>query len=652
MATNQEILQWLSANPGASDGQIAQAMSQYGVSPQQLAQVTGLDPAAVQNRFDIANNRNFVDSQFGTVLDRNTGLQKQQSAFNNGTLDDSDALRTTGIIGALRARGLNDSQIQAVTGWDANKLNNYSQQYMPNIVSATNTGSVDQATGFYNTGQINTNPVTKDQFEQRSALGQMALNGTSHSPYFTQDAPALTSVTPPAPVSTTYSAPAPAPAIQIQPTLGTTGVPASGQVSNSDITGWLASHPGVTDPQIAQAMSQYGVTPQQMAGAIGADPNYIQQRYDAATTPTIGSGLLGQPAGTTGTPAAPAGMSGSGLLAGNPEGTGGGSMPSGSSLIDPRETSGFGGDGFPMGPAGSTGTPGAVYGGGTARGLSPSATPFPFTGTPGGSSVSPGFGNDYGLSGGGMLPPSVVNQPSGRLDSPSGQMGGIGGGAFGPAGGYGYFGTQSNPHLDQMAGNMQRQTQLGLNDAFNQIRSNSIGTGGLGGTRQGVAQGVAIGRAMDSLQGNLGNLYGGAFEGQQNRGLNQYNTDTNAYLGNQGQMLNYGIGLGGLANQRLGLNQNYDLGRGSQALTNQGQQMNFYTQQRGQDQSGAALGANLYQMGQQGAWGPLNSAAGTYQPFTGFGTTTGGSQQGGGATGAIGGALGWGALGSRLGWWG
>jgi hypothetical protein len=64
-------------------------------------------------------------------------------------------------------------------------------------------------------------------------------------------------------------------------------------VTNPQIQSWLAAHPGASDQTIAQAMNQYGVGTQQMAGALGADPNYIQSRYDAATGASPGPGGMG-----------------------------------------------------------------------------------------------------------------------------------------------------------------------------------------------------------------------------------------------------------------------------------------------------------------------------------------------------------------------
>ncbi len=51
---DQAVTSWLQSNPGASDATIAVAMQQYGVTPDQMARVTGLDTGAVQARYDAA----------------------------------------------------------------------------------------------------------------------------------------------------------------------------------------------------------------------------------------------------------------------------------------------------------------------------------------------------------------------------------------------------------------------------------------------------------------------------------------------------------------------------------------------------------------------------------------------------------------------
>jgi hypothetical protein len=54
MVSDAEVRAWLQANPGANDAQIAAAMQQYGVSTDQMARVTGIAPATIQQRFDAA----------------------------------------------------------------------------------------------------------------------------------------------------------------------------------------------------------------------------------------------------------------------------------------------------------------------------------------------------------------------------------------------------------------------------------------------------------------------------------------------------------------------------------------------------------------------------------------------------------------------
>jgi hypothetical protein len=268
-------------------------------------------------------------------------------------------------------------------------------------------------------------------------------------------------------------------------------------VTNDQIQGWLASHPGATDSQIAQTMQQYGVTPGQMAGATDLPTQQVTDRYSAAINGANGPQHGPQP-----------------------------------------------------------------HNGGMAGGMG-------------------GSGGVMGMNGG--------------------QSGGVAGyGASGNSGNFGNF--SQNPYLSSMADEIGRRTQLGLTDAFNQIRGDGVATNGLGGSRQGVAQGVATRGAMDSLQGNLAGLFGGQYNQDANRGLQQYGMD-----------------------------------------------QNFYTAQRGQDLAQIGLGANIYSMGQQNGWNGLNSASNIYNNAAGQTTSGSGSQQqGGGAMGAFGGALGGAQLANNL----
>jgi len=181
------------------------------------------------------------------------------------------------------------------------------------------------------------------------------------------------------------------------------------------------------------------------------------------------------------------------------------------------------------------------------------------------------------------------------------------GGAAAPATQHTGFEWSSNPYISQMGDALSRQYTNTLNEQWlPAIQNNAIASGGLGGSRQGVAQGLAIGRAGEGLSSALANMYGGAYENQQNRGLQQQQIDNN-----------------------------------------------FYTAQRGQDLTQLGLGAELWNMGMTGPMSSLGSASSIYG---GVGnqnnTTTGNSNTGGGTWGALGGMLGTAQLGKNLGWWG
>jgi hypothetical protein len=201
-------------------------------------------------------------------------------------------------------------------------------------------------------------------------------------------------------------------------------------------------------------------------------------------------------------------------------------------------------------------------------------------------------------------------------------------------------GMMGNPYLQGMGDDIGRRTQQMLDANLGGIRSNAIMAGGYGGSRQGVAEGQAISGAADAMQGNLSNMFGQAYNADSNRMVQRYGLDQN-----------YNLGLGGLTNQAYGNETQRGLGVGSLQNQAMGQAQNFYTAQRGQDQTGMALGANLAQQGLQTPWAPIQNASSTYAPYTGFGTSTTGGSTGGGWQGAIGGALGGAQLGKNMGWW-
>ena len=103
-----------------------------------------------------------------------------------------------------------------------------------------------------------------------------------------------------------------------------------------------------------------------------------------------------------------------------------------------------------------------------------------------------------------------------------------------------------NQYTQSLADSLTARSNQNLNQTvMPQINQGAQLAGQYGGTRQGVAQGVAAGNAQTGLDSAIAGLYVDAY----------------------------------------------------------GKDQNFYTQQRGQDQSGMQLGANIYQMGNTGNLG-------------------------------------------------
>lgn len=159
----------------------------------------------------------------------------------------------------------------------------------------------------------------------------------------------------------------------------------------------------------------------------------------------------------------------------------------------------------------------------------------------------------------------------------------------------------NNPYLQSQVKSVQDLSNQNLQqNVMPGIRSGAAAAGQYGGTRQGIAEGVAAGNAQTGVNAATAGLYG-----------NAYNQD-----------------------------------------------QNFYTQQRGLDQQGAQIGANIYNMGNAGNLGigsgqfslgqqyqnapltALQQYSNTISPYSGLNSTQASvGTQGGGAMGAMGGAL-------------
>ena len=223
--------------------------------------------------------------------------------------------------------------------------------------------------------------------------------------------------------------------------------------------------------------------------------------------------------------------------------------------------------------------------------------------------ASPTSGAVGGMSGGMMGRPFTPDASTG------GSGGGMGGGLVQDVNVNQY---NQNPYLQQMGTVLTNRVTDNLSrNIMPSIRSNAVMAGGFGGSRQGVVEANAMRDANQTISDALTGAYFQDFTNQMNRNLQQY-----------------------------------------------GQNQGFYSNQRGQDLQQTALGADLFQRGNQGflgqgqgiyglgttqqqaPWQVVNNANAGLGQWSGYGTTT---QAGGGAQGMLGGALAGGQLGNLWG---
>ena len=203
--------------------------------------------------------------------------------------------------------------------------------------------------------------------------------------------------------------------------------------------------------------------------------------------------------------------------------------------------------------------------------VAPAMTPQPAMGRPdmsaGGSMTF--NGGPGGL--GGAYQPGIANDP-------------MGGGSVG-----------ANPYMSGQIGYLSDVMGRALQRNLQGIRSNAVGTGNLGSSRQGIAEGEAFRGFADALGGNVANMLG----------------------------------------------QNYMQDR---ALNTQS-----YATHRGLDLQQAGLGLNAMNQGLGMQWSPLQNANSIYTPYTGLGTQST-PAQGGGWQGLLGGGLAAAQLANNFGW--
>lgn len=133
--SNEEVAAWLGSQPNLSDQQILSAMQQYGVSPAQMAEVTGLGLDAVNSRVEGVVN-DVYGNQFGRAASAadianawdflNGGGQVDQGIRNLNNTQEGYNYDTQDIIAAYRqATGLNPTQEQYVAAMATLGLDNF-----------------------------------------------------------------------------------------------------------------------------------------------------------------------------------------------------------------------------------------------------------------------------------------------------------------------------------------------------------------------------------------------------------------------------------------------------------------------------------------------------------------------------------------------
>jgi hypothetical protein len=318
----------------------------------------------------------------------------------------------------------------------------------------------------------------------------------------------------------------------------------------------------------------------------------------------------------------------------------------------------------------------AFIGGGIAGGLG--YGPFAGGASPGAAAM--GAGEAAGFSGAaagdaGLMYAGADAAAAGSLGG--GYMGGLGGtaalggaaaaGGVGGSGGSGMLGSLGN--IIKGGGGMSDYLGLG-----------STILGALGGA-QGQEASTSSTRSMDPrmdalFYGNIApkatgllgqQMPGAASAGQalmnKGRGLlgqTAPTTATNPYLDDiaddlqrRTQEMLGANNLSILGGSRQGVAQGIAAGRAADSLQGQiaGLYGNAYEGDQNRLRQDWTLGSGMMNQGVNLPFQPLQNTASIFSPFTGFGTTTNNASSGGGAMGAIGGALAGASMGRQMGWW-
>jgi hypothetical protein len=194
--SDKEVNDYLLANPGMTDQEIARAMNQFGVDTSQMARATGLDLGSVQSRYDAATQP-ISDKQVLDWLGERTGASDQDIAYamNQYGVDTSQMARAT---------GLKQEDVQKRYDAAAPKYSNADV----NEWLRTNPGASDKeiaaAMNKFGVGTLQMSATTGLPWQDVSGR-YTAAGGTQSQPTTVNKTTATTPVTPVVPAKQTYS---------------------------------------------------------------------------------------------------------------------------------------------------------------------------------------------------------------------------------------------------------------------------------------------------------------------------------------------------------------------------------------------------------------------------------------------------------------
>lgn len=139
MASNEQIINFLNSNPGATDAQIRQNMDAYGVTPAQLAGATGKNAADITSRYDAAG----APARPAPVVPQAAPMREYQkspyldsmAAGITSQMNDNWSRNTAPSLrsGAMAAGGFGGSRQGVVEANAANDMNRSLGQNLTNL---------------------------------------------------------------------------------------------------------------------------------------------------------------------------------------------------------------------------------------------------------------------------------------------------------------------------------------------------------------------------------------------------------------------------------------------------------------------------------------------------------------------------------------